>query len=100
MLMDRASKDLDLYNQEFQTNEIMPWNAKLNYYSGGTQQYDPFAAKMSYYDDEKSIGLAQYQGELNRKAAERQGWLDLAGSIIGFGKDAAVSLATSGAGGG
>jgi len=70
---------------KFGMNELMPWQAEIDYYRGGEQQYDPFAAKMEVMGDEAGWTHSQIMGEYERQAANKAMWGQIIGSVFGAG---------------
>lgn len=85
MMISNAMTTATYEDQQFQINEMMPWQSKLGYYTAGTQQYDPFAATMEYYGDVTATAQAERQGILDEQASKRKMWGNIIGSILDIG---------------
>ena len=96
MLISNAMTQAAYSDKAFNINELLPFEAKAAYYTGGTQQYDPFAAKMETYGDITGYAAAERQGILDKQIANRQMWGNMIGSVLSGGTKVLSSLLMGG----
>lgn len=82
-LTQNAMLQAQYQDRAFDINQMMPWQAAMNYYTQGTSQYDPFGAKMQVLGDEAGWSLAQIQQQQQKQIANRQMWGNILGSVLG-----------------
>jgi hypothetical protein len=96
MLINNSMTQATYEDQAFNINEMLPWQNKLAYYSGGTQQYDPFNTKMQTFGDITGYAQSEREALYNKQIANRQMWGNILGSLIGAGGKAVSTLAMGG----
>lgn len=86
MLIENAELASLENEKSYKYNELNPYLNKLNVGLSRESRLDPFSEKMDLYGDITGMDYAFIQSDVNKQQANKQGFLNLVGSIFNMGQ--------------